>query len=213
MIERDFIDMPSRVAGLPRDDRGYPIPRFVEWIDGAPDFRVMSYAHLTRCIRHEACWICGERLGTNKVFVIGPMCVCNRVSAEPPSHYECALFAAKNCPFLTRPLARRRDTSDVGATATAGLMIERNPGVCALWTTKRYRPFRDRGGVLFDIGEPERVEFYAKGRRATREELDESIRTGLPILENAAQMDGPDGVRALGHQVKRMNALIERFAP
>ena len=31
--------MPSRIAALPVDERGYPVPWFVAWIDGKPEFR------------------------------------------------------------------------------------------------------------------------------------------------------------------------------
>lgn len=201
--------VPERIKVLPLDERGYPIPKFVEWIDGKPDFRIMSAKHLQACIRQNRCWICGEPMGVHKVFVIGPMCCVNRVSAEPPSHFECARFAALNCPFLSKPLAKRRDTSDVNGWS-AGFMIERNPGVSALWFTRRYRPFKDGDGVLFDIGEAERVEFYSHGRRARIEEIRESVTTGLPFLENAARSEGSAALKELDRQLQRFEKLLER---
>lgn len=192
MSERQLIGMTERIAALPRDSRGFPIPKFVRWFDGEPDFRVMDNHHLVACINHGKCWICGEQLGAYKAFTIGPMCCINRVSAEPPSHYECALFAVYNCPFLSRPLAKRGDLSDIKEpTSTAGYMIERNPGVACIWITRSFKWFREGTGVLFKLGDPERCEFFAKGRRAYLHEIDDSVRTGLPILEKAAQSEGP----------------------
>ena len=70
----------------------------------------------------------------------------------------------------------------------AGVAVKRNPGCGAVWATRVYQAFRAPRpgggvGVLFDIGSrPERVSWWAEGRPATRAEVEESIRTGLPIL-------------------------------
>jgi hypothetical protein len=202
--------IPARIANLPVDERGFPVPKFVRYFDGKPDFRVMDGRHLERCIAKDRCWICGQMMNPNKCFVIGPMCCINRVSAEPPSHYECAEFAAKNCPFLSRPLAKRGDLGD-REVHNAGLMIDRNPGCCAIWITKHYKTFR-AGGTLFEIGEPLRIEFYAQSRRATRAEIDESIRTGIPFLEEAARTDGEDGIVALQDHIAKFTPLLEQYA-
>jgi hypothetical protein len=217
MSERAFIEMPDRIAHLPRDERGFPVPRFVEWIDGKPDFRVVSPRYMEACVRHDNCWLCGGRLGRNKAFVIGPMCGINRINSEPPCHYECARFAARNCPFLTRPLARRneRDLPEEARQA-AGIPIARNPGCCLIWVTPFYRPFKSghgNSGVLFELGAPERIEFWAQGRPATRAEVDESVDTGLPALAAVAHLDGPKGEAVLGRQVKAFTKLLDVALP
>lgn len=212
---RDFpTPLPERMRGLPVDRRGYPVPKFVEWIDGEPDFRVMSGEHLSRAIKFNECWICGHRLGRHKTFVIGPMCVCNRISAEPPSHTECAEFAAMACPFLTLPKATRRDAKlPEGVLPPPGEMIPRNPGVTCLWTTPTYKLKQVGRGVLFEIGEPERLAFFAKARPATRQEVDESIRTGLPILERSAEQEGPYAVAELAKAVEAMWKRVDLALP
>jgi hypothetical protein len=58
-----FTDLPKRMLHLPLDTRGYPVPRFVEWIDGKPDFRVMNGQYYAACCKRNLCWICGEPLG------------------------------------------------------------------------------------------------------------------------------------------------------
>jgi hypothetical protein len=137
------------------------------------------------------------------------MCAVNRLSAEPPSHWLCAQFAVKACPFLSKPLAKRADVSDLAHTNPAGVMIERNPGVTLIWGTKTYRAERQpEGGMLFRIGSPARLEWFAHGRRATRDEIIESIETGLPRLREMARLDGKAGLAALKQQVERAVKLV-----
>lgn len=218
-IQRDFIgSMPPRIEALPRDARGFPVPKFVHWIDGEPDFRVVIPEYMADCVRHKRCWICGGELGAHKAFVVGPMCCVNRISAEPPSHYDCALFAALNCPFLSHPLAKRPSLDDLKEKGfevkkPGGMMIERNPGVTAVWVTKKYGAVRTGSGVVFSMGDPERVQFYGKGRLATRDEIDHSVKTGLPILEAAATESGTGAVRELQYRIKQFGDLMERFSP
>jgi hypothetical protein len=196
-VRPELPPMPDRIAALPRDHRGYPVPWFVEWIidghaapigEGAPDFRVMSSERLADALRYRRCWICGGRLGAHQTFVIGPMCAVNRTSAEPPSHQECGSWSARACPFLTRPHARRREAGLPEELAQPpGVMLRRNPGVALVWTSRRWHPRRlPDGGLLFDIGEPDSVRWYAEGRDATREEVLASIESGLPALEELA---------------------------
>lgn len=73
------VDMPPRIARLPVNDAGYPVPWFVAWIDGKPDFRVIGPAKLPKAVKEGRCWICGDKItGPTVAFVIGPMCAVNR---------------------------------------------------------------------------------------------------------------------------------------
>ncbi|NEI52671.1 hypothetical protein GR217_34195 [Rhizobium leguminosarum] len=209
MIERIFTDMPARIARLPVDPRGFPIPEFAAIINGVADFRMIKRGHVARCIRQNRCWICGEMMGAHKAFVIGPMCCINRISSEPPSHRDCATFAAKNCPFLANPSARRRERGLPEARTVPGVMIERNPGVAALWMTRNFRVMRVDNGYLIELGEPDSIEFFAEGRPATRAEVDASVTSGLPFLEDAARLDGPAALRELEQYKKRFERLLE----
>jgi hypothetical protein len=209
-IRPDLEELPPRMRGLPVDERGYPVPYFVSWVDGKPEFRAADPMKLRNCIRDRLCWVCGDFLGVHATFVIGPMCGVNRISAEPPSHIECARWSARNCPFLSNAGRKRREDEVFNEEAykeVAGVMITRNPGVTLLWTTRKYNPISPDGkGVLFNIGEPEAVEFYASGRIATRAEIDESIRTGLPTL--AAMARNGDDLELLDAMVARMRKLL-----
>ena len=210
-----MIQEPPAVQKLPTNKAGYRVPWFVAYIDDEPDFRVVRPRGITLAHRHNLCWICGEGLSAYKTFVVGPMCIINKVSAEPPSHRTCARYAAQVCPFLVRPSMRRRDVSDVEDTvAPAGVMIDRNPGVTALWTTKRYKPFVAPGGlegVLFDIGDANAVEWWAHGRTATRQEVLDSLESGMPLLEQACEQDDDPVSSRTMLSLMRLQAM--RFVP
>lgn len=203
--ETRFPNAPPQIASLPTDRRGFPVPWFVTFIDGEPEFRAVDPSKIFQAHGKHTCWVCGRRLGPRKAFVIGPMCAVNRVSAEPPSCLSCARFSVTACPFMSRPLAKRADLSDLeGTSQPPGLMIARNPGVTLIWETATYRAEKQpEGGLLFRIGSPMRVSWWREGREASRAEVIESVRTGLPALRRVAEQDGPDAVTFL-------NTLIER---
>jgi hypothetical protein len=203
-----FPDAPARIKRLRIDARGYPVPWFVEWRDGQPDFRIIRRGAVDVACERHLCWICGGELGRLKSFVIGPMCAVNRVSSEPPSHLPCATFAATHCPFLTHPLARRREEGlPEDKIEAPGIMNLRNPGVALVWTTLRYKKlYPPGGGVLFDIGKPHGLAWYAHGRRASRAECRASIEGGLPALRELADVD--DGHALLDAMLARAIKLL-----
>jgi hypothetical protein len=182
--------LPERMRALKIDERGYPVPWFVAWVEGQPDFRCFEEERLFRAVTEKRCWACGETLGAHRVFVIGPMCTVNRVSSEPPCHLDCAEYSVKACPFLSDPKRRRRERNIPEGSFVAGEMIKRNPGVTCLWSTRSFKPFRAGAGVLFELGEPTRVTWWTRGRHATRDEVVASLESGMPILRDAAKVDG-----------------------
>jgi hypothetical protein len=197
------------MKSLKINDEGYPVPWFVPWIGGKPEFRGMDSDKLAIAVRHKRCWMCGEALGKYLTFAIGPMCVVNRNISEPPSHLTCVEYAARACPFLTQPRMRRNVKDGGPGGHVAGIGIMRNPGVVALWTTLNYKAFRaPNGGTLFHIGEPEHIEYYAEGRKATREEILESMESGLPLLMKVAVEEGPDAVKELQKMYKTATGLV-----
>jgi hypothetical protein len=219
------LDIPERMRRLPIDERGFLVPWFVAWPNGKPDHRVMSSPKLRDAIKRRLCWQCGQPLGARGAFVLGPMCAVNRVNSEPPNHYECAAFAVRACPHLSQPRAQRRgdpleEYSEQGAKAAAGFGIKRNPGAIGVWVTKRWRVFEvpphpgASRGILFQLGDPERVEWYCQGRTATRAEVEHSIETGLPLLmekalEQDAEQPGAGAVAAL----RKMQAAVAPLLP
>lgn len=207
--------LPDRIKHLPVDARGFPVPWFVHWFhaDGSqyekpdlpyregdyPDFRVVDGRKLVIAYTQRRCWVCGGQLGRYFAFVIGPMCAINRITSELPSHRDCATFAAQACPFLIKPAVKRRSNDlPEGVADPAGTLLRRNPGVALVWVTDSFKAFAaDHGqeGVLFEIGPPFDLEWYAEGRIATRAEILESIDSGLPLLRAGA--DNEEGLKAL----------------
>lgn len=184
-------EMPERIRRLPVH-RGFPVPWFVDKINGEYDFRVMDTRKLVRAVKERRCWVCGDPLGKFMAFVIGPMCGINRTSGEPPSHLDCARFSAKHCPFLSRPHMKRRmdEMAEKLTENVAGIGLARNPGVAGVWVTTKYVIFKDPNGKpLFEIGEPESVEWYAEGREATQAEVMHSIDTGIHHLREMCDQE------------------------
>lgn len=185
----------DRIAKLPMSDKGYPVPWFVEWVDGKPEFRAMDPRKWVRATRENLCWVCGGKMGRYVTFVVGPMCGINRVSGEPPSHLDCAHWSARNCPFLSTPHMVRREEGLEGAGVIGGEMLKHNPGVTLLWTTTNYEVATDgRGGRIIHFSNPVKIEWYTKGRAASREEVERAIDKGFPKLLAMAKLDGDKAV-------------------
>lgn len=207
------IDMPKRMQQLPLNAAGFPIPWFVAYVNGEPEFRMADSDKFARSIRERRCWLCGNQIPAISVaaFVVGPMCGVNRVSSEPPSHTDCAVYAAKACPFLANPTRARRETDMPDEySGPGGTMIERNPGVTLVWVTNQWELFQ-ANGPLFHFGEPSRTMWFRERRPATRSEVLDAIESGLPALEATIDIEAnPDeAAAALASQI----ANLERFLP
>lgn len=182
--------MPKRIAELPMSERGYPVPYFVAWLDGVPEFRVADPIKMKAAINESRCYVCGQKLGRYKCFAVGPMCTVNHISAEPPSHSECCKWSVKACPFLLNPgMVRREKNLPNDVQETAGVSIRRNPGVTALWVVTQFKLQRVHNGVLFAFPDPVSVSWWKAGRPATRAEVLDSVNTGLPFLEEVCASD------------------------
>ena len=99
-----FPDAPAAILALPVDKRGFPVPYFVQYIDGEPDFRVMNTAHFIEAVQgaalldlrrpdHRRCQrLCDRADVRGEPGVLGAL----------PNHLECARFAAKKLPLPSR---------------------------------------------------------------------------------------------------------------
>ena len=201
LLRKELPPLPDRMRKLALDHRGFPIPWFVAWIDGTPDFRMIDTPKIGRAIKERRCWVCGDVLGQNKAFLIGPMCAINRVISEPPSHRDCAVFSARACPFLSQPRMRRNEKDlPEDRVAAAGFGLRRNPGAVCVWITRTFKPFRPKhgnAGILFHLGDPVECQWFANGREATRAEVLLSIDSGYPELMALAQQQGPTALTEL----------------
>lgn len=178
------MDLPKYMRGRPSFG-GYVVPYFVGWFLGdkqvdertpgaKPDFKVTDLRRANICRQRNVCWICGKQLGSYKWFVFGPSSALGRQSTEPPSHRDCAHYAVATCPYMLNagrslaPITKLRPNDYVFD------IEEQHPGVIVLWATKGYDLVPvdpSRGIFYFTPHEPDIVEFWYEGRRATRRQI------------------------------------------
>ena len=198
--------IPDKMRKRPLDGRGYPVPWFVAWIDGKPDFRVMDPNKWQLGMDKRRCWLCGNGLARFGTFVAGLMCIVTHTSAEPPAHIECAKFAVKGCPFLSIPTAQYREAKRPANVHVNEGAIMDNPEVVALWTTDSWVPAYSMGpdGVsrLVKFGEPRTVSYWTQGRPATGAEVVATFWRRLPILQRQAEQDGGSAPAQLAAMVE-----------
>jgi hypothetical protein len=205
---------PPRMARLPHDKHGRPVPWFVAWVDGQPDFRVIKPGAVGIAVTSKLCWVCGILFGRQepRAFVIGPMCAVNLNTAEPACHYECASYSAQACPFLATPTMSRRDRHlPEGVVDPPGEFLRRNPGVACVWVAKYNSTIIDKTpqGPLFKLHPvPLFVEWYAHGRTASRSEVIDSINSGMPGLRVMAAEQGEAARAMLSRAYEAALALV-----
>jgi hypothetical protein len=106
---------------------------------------------------------------------------------------------------------RRIDRNMPEGVTVSGVMLEHNPGVTCLWTCVNYKTFRPGPeGVLFKIGDPTSVEWWAHGRQATRPEVEAAFARGMPFLETMAQQEGPTAVKEIKNAYRRALVYLPR---
>ena len=101
-------DRPERIARLPVDERGYPIPFFVAYVDGVPDFRIVDHPKVVDAALKQKCFICGDKLGQHFFFATGPRSAILMKTNHGPSHKECIEYSLSACPFILYPNVQRR---------------------------------------------------------------------------------------------------------
>lgn len=150
------LDIPSRMSSLPCNAAGSPIP----WCASLPE-----------AVNKRRCWICGERLGQYMAFTLDPHTTLTRLSPEPPSHLDCALFVAQD------------QHSDYPKSATSFSIV---------YVTKLYDSRRDREGrPIFLVTEPEDpIYWFFQGRQATPNEAVNALMAEWPTRKAAAEAEG-----------------------
>jgi len=179
-LRQGLPEVPLRMRSLPVDSRGYPIPYFATSADGKSGLRGAHTAKLAECVYFKRCWLCGQALGRYKAFVVEPLRTISRLASEPPSHTDCAKFAAIAAPLLT---------GDSRAVA--------------VWVTRDVKTIQQDDDLLFRMGDPEQAFWYAQGRLASRDEVRASFEAALPKLYDFASAAGDVAVMELDTKVAR----------
>lgn len=109
------LPIPKCLSHLKIDERGYPIPYFVSWVDGKPEFRFMDHVRQEMIIEKKVCHICGKKLNKDYNYIIsGPIGYQNKISSDAAMHRECAEFSLMACPHLYLQKAERRKNDELG---------------------------------------------------------------------------------------------------
>lgn len=178
----DLSNMPARIAALPRDRRGLPIPAIV-MRDGVgdPHFTMNDLPTALRLAREGRCSICGERLGALKCFIGGPASAFHQAGRyfDGPVHLDCGRFALHACPYLALAgsYARRVDVEKLAqrvAVPEGRVLISQDPTVHApqpavfvMGSCKRFR----MDGPHYVPDRPwAEVRFFRAGREISRAE-------------------------------------------
>lgn len=164
-IDLATVETPLRIATLPRDARGYPVPHTVRYdADGVPDFRVIDPEKWFRAVKLRRCGICGETLGARVAFVGGPLAMANRFFTDLPMHRDCAVYALRVCPFIAAPkFAYSRSLPD--DTQVSNNVSTTRPEQFGLGVTKVYKPLVVNGEVVLQAAPFESIEWWRHGVR------------------------------------------------
>lgn len=104
---------------------GLPVPYFVGWVGGRPDFRLLDAQRQGFCFAYAKCAICGSAGPTPKYLICGPIGLENRVHTEPAVHEACARYALLTCPYLSRADSARRQDYPAGSRYSHGGLAEK----------------------------------------------------------------------------------------
>ncbi|MFG2681284.1 hypothetical protein [Streptomyces sp. NPDC048392] len=118
--------VPGRIAGLPRDPRGYPVPAENLWQQGKPQLAVQDFRRCGALYAHGACAVCGLPLTPGETLYrlfshdeaeqTVKQDACKR--ADGPGHRDCMIFSGATCPFFATAGARRTYESRETAKGT-----------------------------------------------------------------------------------------------
>jgi len=200
------------MRALPVDERGIPVPWFVDWVAGKPDFRVVDGRKLVEGWKRDLCWICGKQLYAFRAWVVGPVSMINRCTGEPPAHLECARTALTQCPFLSNPHMKRNRDALPAHGSGGGELIERNSGLSSAWITKGRggELFNPGNGPLFRIFEPQKVEWFYRGAAAADDDIRIEFEEAAQSLRDSDRRYGP---AALSNLESRIRACARWLPP
>lgn len=143
MRQTDRVPLPDRLAGRPRDTRGYPLIAVVPRLQvrdraGEVDFGALSSARMLAVATFDVCAVCATPFGADELrwqVVHGPdesVLAASHldvdgldtvVFGEAPVHEICALYSSQVCPFVSSPYARFGDAVRRGQRREHTLML------------------------------------------------------------------------------------------
>jgi hypothetical protein len=145
------LEIPQQLSHLKIDSRGYPIPFFVTWIDGKPEFRFLDHKRQEMIIEKKLYHICGKKLNDDyNYFISGPIGFHNRISSDAAMHRVCAEFSLRACPHLYLQKADRRENDELAKEIIAkadDVLIKEKPQILILARASKFKPVKHNGNT------------------------------------------------------------------
>lgn len=122
------VPVPARMAHLPKDRRGYPIPVIVT-LDraGEPLFTINDEIKGDRCAAESLCTICGGELEVGDMWWVGgPLSALhpNGAFMDGAMHEECSTYAMRVCPYIAMPsYGKRIDAAQAAKNGLDGVTL------------------------------------------------------------------------------------------
>lgn len=201
--------IPSRIKALPVQD-GMPVPWFTAVVGDKYDLRFVDKAKIIPALRHNTCWICGQKLDVYRSFNIGPVSAINLITSEPPSHKECAQWAAKACPHLNQK-QRQRNNSNLPSE-----LEDRNPlgisetiEVSCVATVTNYAIHPGKH-LLIELKQVTDIEWLKHGVRATREEVVDALAKARSLIAEIAIQEGEKSLTKLESKYNKILTFLPK---
>ncbi len=151
---------------MKKDERGYPIPYFVKWYNGKPDFRVADGAKQFVCAKRRVCWVCGSKLDHHVAFIGGPIsCTQSYAFSDGPMHRECAEYALIVCPYLAIPASKYRDANLPDCVELPPGALEEKPERFGLLVTTSYVAAHHGDGLVFVANSFTELTWWKEGKK------------------------------------------------
>lgn len=145
--------------------RGFPVPWFVAYVDGKPDFRMIDPKKMQYALEQDKCFVCGKKhIKGLYFFITGPMGLANGVHSDCPLHLDCAKYSLQICPHLFFERTQRNETGDLykyvsATTGQAG--IKEKPSELYLIKANKYKTIPGpEGGRLIKFNVVDFEEFW-----------------------------------------------------
>lgn len=189
------VPIPARMARLPLDKRGYPIPWNTATGKGNVPLFIINDTHRhLAALEFELCGICSDPLDRVRWFVGGPGSAFHPDGwyQDLPLHHECAHYALAVCPWLALPVYTRRIDVVDPSKLTPDLRVlfdpTHDPDRPALFVAigsqgteigRQFSPYA--GSTYIRPTKPYvAVEYWQHGQQLTQAAAHELIRTDWP---------------------------------
>lgn len=178
MTALDWTKMPPKIAALPRDARGYPIPYIVlRDADGNAILGANDYVRVVKSIRDRLCHVCGQPLGKTVWLVGGPASALangdHGAWGDGPLHDVCMRYAMAVCPYLAhRTVKPMAEITERRATEAGATMLPDIPGIGGMpvvFVAVAVRQWRVEGGPVFIAPKPyDDITYWQDGHQLRR---------------------------------------------